>query len=148
MSRTPDMCNRCAGMLHCGTQIVRHEGVLALYKGLAPTLLGIAPYAALNFALYDIAKKACYSGEKPQHPVANLALGGITGTVAATVCYPLDTVRRRMQMKGKTYNGQLDAMRSILQKVSQLYSLVSFAQPLSRHRVSTISSARIGTPAK
>lgn len=104
------------GMLHCGTQIVRHEGVLALYKGLAPTLLGIAPYAALNFALYDIAKKACYSGEKPQHPVANLALGGVTGTVAATVCYPLDTVRRRMQMKGKTYNGQLDAMRSILQK--------------------------------
>lgn len=106
-----------AGMLHCGSQIVRHEGILALYKGLAPTLLGIAPYAALNFSLYDIAKKACYSGEKPQNPVANLALGGVTGTVAATVCYPLDTVRRRMQMKGKTYNGQIDAMRSIMQKV-------------------------------
>lgn len=129
-------------MLHCGTQIVRHEGVLALYKGLAPTLLGIAPYAALNFALYDIAKKACYSGEKPQHPIANLALGGVTGTVAATVCYPLDTVRRRMQMKGKTYNGQLDAMRSILQKVSQLYSLVSLIK--SFHAIECRQSCVLG----
>ena len=43
----------------------------------------------------------------------NLLLGACTGTVAATVCYPLDTVRRRMQMKGITYNGQLHAMQSI-----------------------------------
>lgn len=32
---------------------------------------------------------------------------------AATVCYPLDTVRRRMQMKGQVYSSQLDAFQSI-----------------------------------
>lgn len=48
-----------------------------------------------------------------QNPVANLAMGGIAGTVAATVCYPLDTIRRRMQMKGVMYNNQLDAFATI-----------------------------------
>ena len=43
---------------------MRSEGVIALYKGLAPTLVGIAPYAALNFATYDLLKKAVYHGER------------------------------------------------------------------------------------
>lgn len=37
----------------------------------------------------------------------------ITLCAAATVCYPLDTIRRRMQMKGRTYTSQLDAVTSI-----------------------------------
>lgn len=45
--------------------------------------------------------------------VQNLLLGGASGTFAATVCYPLDTVRRRMQMKGVVYDSQLDALRTI-----------------------------------
>lgn len=47
----------------------------------------------------------------------NFFLGATAGTVAATVCYPLDTVRRRMQMKGHVYDGQYHAMKTILQKV-------------------------------
>lgn len=33
-----------AGILDAARSIVRTEGVLALYKGLAPTLIGIAPF--------------------------------------------------------------------------------------------------------
>ena len=122
----------CAGMTHCFTTIVRTEGALALYKGLAPTLLGIAPYAALNFALYDLAKKWAYGGGRPQNPISNLAVGAVTGTIAASVCYPLDTVRRQMQMKGKTYNGQLHAMQSIWLKVRAPALLCSPPAPQSR----------------
>ena len=93
--------------------VVRTEGPLALYKGLAPTLVGIAPYAALNFSLYDMAKARFYDGDKPQNPWSNLLLGAATGTCAATVCYPLDTVRRQMQMPGCTHKGQLDAFATI-----------------------------------
>lgn len=99
------------------TTVARTEGLAALYKGLLPTLLGIAPYAALNFALYDLAKKQFYAGGRPQGTVSNLLLGAATGTVAATVCYPLDTVRRRMQMKGTLYNSQLHAFSQIWAKV-------------------------------
>lgn len=34
-------------------------------------------------------------------------MGGAAGTIAATVCYPLDTIRRRMQMKGVMYSSQV-----------------------------------------
>jgi solute carrier family 25 phosphate transporter 23/24/25/41 len=44
--------------------MVSQEGPGSLYKGLGPTLVGIAPYAAINFASYDLLKKALYGGEK------------------------------------------------------------------------------------
>jgi solute carrier family 25 (mitochondrial phosphate transporter), member 23/24/25/41 len=44
---------------------------------------------------------------------SNLLVGAASGTLAATVCYPLDTVRRRMQMRGHDYLGQADALRKI-----------------------------------
>ena len=49
-------------MTNAFTTIVRTEGVVALYKGLLPTLVGIAPYAALNFATYDLLKQHIYHG--------------------------------------------------------------------------------------
>ncbi|CAI7909402.1 unnamed protein product [Closterium sp. NIES-54] len=39
-----------SGISHAFGTIIAKEGPLALYKGIFPTLLGIAPYAALNFA--------------------------------------------------------------------------------------------------
>lgn len=52
------------GALDAARTMVRSEGALSLYRGLAPTLVGIAPYAALNFASYDLIKKQIYHGEK------------------------------------------------------------------------------------
>ena len=104
------------GMTNAFVTVARHEGVGALYKGLGPTLAGIAPYAAMNFASYDMAKKAYYGESGKQDPIANLFLCGASGTFSATVCYPLDTIRRRMQMKGKTYNGMGDAIVTIARK--------------------------------
>ncbi|GFR43348.1 hypothetical protein Agub_g4270 [Astrephomene gubernaculifera] len=101
------------GALHAAGVMARTEGLMSLYKGLVPTLIGIAPYAALNFATYDMIKKWLYHGERPQSPLANLLVGGASGTLAASVCYPLDTIRRRMQMKGRAYAGQMDAFRTI-----------------------------------
>lgn len=48
------------GTLHAFGCIGRNEGVLALYKGIVPTLAGIAPYAACNFAAYDLIKTWYY----------------------------------------------------------------------------------------
>ncbi|KAK9832837.1 hypothetical protein WJX81_005482 [Elliptochloris bilobata] len=100
------------GMWACARAIVRTEGLLALYKGLTPALAGIAPYAAINFATYDGLKAWAY-GAGPQSAAGNLGLGAAAGTLASTVCYPLDTIRRRMQMRGRTYAGQADAFRTI-----------------------------------
>lgn len=103
------------GMSNAFSTMLKTEGVRSMYKGLAPTLIGVAPYAALNFSAYDMLKKAVYHGDKPQGIVQNLLLGGTAGTFAASVCYPLDTVRRRMQMKGTLYTSQMDALVKIWQ---------------------------------
>ena len=42
-----------AGMLRL---VVHTEGVKGLYRGIAPTLLGIVPYAGLKFYVYQSAK--------------------------------------------------------------------------------------------
>ena len=109
-----------SGLRNAMSVIVRKEGFFALYKGLAPTLVGIAPYAALNFATYDLVKMHYYrrgaascNGPGKEDPLVNLVLGGLTGCFAATVCYPLDTIRRRMQMKGEVYKHQADAFKTI-----------------------------------
>ncbi len=46
-----------AGMTNALVTIMRTEGSFALYKGFAPALIGTAPFAALNFASYDLLKK-------------------------------------------------------------------------------------------
>lgn len=100
-------------MVNAFTTMYRVEGVASLFKGLGPTLVGIAPYAALNFATYDLVKKSYYGSGGKQSAMSNLVLGGLSGTFAASACYPLDTVRRRMQMKGKTYDSMGDALRTM-----------------------------------
>jgi solute carrier family 25 phosphate transporter 23/24/25/41 len=102
------------GIWDAARTIVQTEGMLALYKGLAPTLIGIAPFTAINFTTYDLLKQRFYGSDRaPQSAISNLALGGTSGFTAASICYPLDTIRRRMQMAGHMYDGQLDAFRKI-----------------------------------
>lgn len=48
------------GLGNAVVTVIRTEGFPALYKGLAPTLVGIAPYAAINFASYDLMKRQYY----------------------------------------------------------------------------------------
>jgi hypothetical protein len=82
--------------------IVRTEGVTALWSGLRPTLLGIVPYAGLSFATYNTLK--AYWSSKTHLPEADmptmprLCAGGIAGLLAQSATYPLDVVRRRMQV--------------------------------------------------
>ncbi|KAE9589145.1 putative mitochondrial carrier domain-containing protein [Lupinus albus] len=38
--------------------ILRHEGPLGLFKGAVPRFFWIAPLGAMNFAGYELAKKA------------------------------------------------------------------------------------------
>jgi len=108
------------GVMDATRTMVRVEGFSSLFKGLPATLLGIAPYAALNFASYDVLKRFSedHIGLAPtpagSFGAAPLLLGATSGTFATTVCYPLDTIRRRMQMKGDVYKSIPDAMVTIL----------------------------------
>mmetsp|Transcript_74981 Transcript_74981/g.175963 ORF Transcript_74981/g.175963 Transcript_74981/m.175963 type:complete len:227 (+) Transcript_74981:3-683(+) len=45
------------GLRHAFRTIVDHQGPLALFRGLAPTMLGIIPYAGITFFTFETLKK-------------------------------------------------------------------------------------------
>ncbi|KAK4396125.1 Thylakoid ADP,ATP carrier protein, chloroplastic [Sesamum angolense] len=100
-------------MTEVAFNMLREEGFASFYNGLGPSLIGIAPYIAVNFCVFDLVKKAL--PEKYQKRTeTSLATALVSATVATLMCYPLDTVRRQMQMKGTPYATVLDAFPGIV----------------------------------
>lgn len=102
------------GWSDCIKSISAEAGIRGFYKGYAPTVMSLAPFIAVNFSTFDYLKTN-YGGENPG-PFRILFLGGVAGLSAQTVCYPLDTIRRRMQVKGTHYTSIANAFSTIYQK--------------------------------
>ena len=62
----------------------------------------------------------------------NLGLGAASGLLAASVCFPLDTVRRQMQMRTCMYQGQVDAMACIWRSVRPWLKFIMHVQSCIR----------------
>jgi len=95
-------------------------GILALYRGIIPTVAGVAPYVGLNFMTYEIVRTYFTpEGDKNPSAVRKLAAGAISGAVAQTCTYPFDVLRRRFQINtmsgmGYQYKSIFDAVRVIV----------------------------------
>ncbi|KIM23813.1 hypothetical protein M408DRAFT_76951 [Serendipita vermifera MAFF 305830] len=105
------------GVMTMAMKIMREEGgPRALYRGLVPTALGVAPYNGFNFAAYETLKPIiCPPGKQNSH--RKWLTGALAGTISQTLTYPLDFLRRKSQLasaKGfKQYNGAIDAARHV-----------------------------------
>lgn len=95
-------------------------GILALYRGIIPTIAGVAPYVGLNFMTYELIRSYFTpEGEKNPSSIRKLAAGAISGAVAQTCTYPFDVLRRRFQINtmtgmGYEYKSIPDAVRIII----------------------------------
>ncbi|XP_027362570.1 mitochondrial adenine nucleotide transporter ADNT1-like [Abrus precatorius] len=126
------------GIFHALSTVFREEGPRALYKGWLPSVIGVIPYVGLNFSVYE-SLKDWFIRSKPfgiaqdseLNVTTRLACGAVAGTVGQTVAYPLDVIRRRMQMGGwkdaasvvagevnskVEYTGMVDAFRKTVQR--------------------------------
>ncbi|RWA11071.1 hypothetical protein EKO27_g4035 [Xylaria grammica] len=95
-------------------------GFAALYRGIIPTVAGVAPYVGLNFMTYEFVRKYL-TPEGDQNPSAarKLLAGAVSGAVAQTCTYPFDVLRRRFQINtmsgmGYQYKSIGDAVRVII----------------------------------
>jgi solute carrier family 25 phosphate transporter 23/24/25/41 len=94
------------GILRSMRTIVSEEGARGLYRGLPPTLVGVGPNLAINFAAYETLRN--YFGNNTgefgkENPMfISLACGSASAVVSASATFPLDLVRRRMQMRDAT----------------------------------------------
>ncbi|CAI4689482.1 ADM_collapsed_G0042290.mRNA.1.CDS.1 [Saccharomyces cerevisiae] len=107
------------GLLDVYKKTLKTDGLLGLYRGFVPSVLGIIVYRGLYFGLYDSFKPVLLTGALEGSFVASFLLGWVITMGASTASYPLDTVRRRMMMtSGQTikYDGALDCLRKIVQK--------------------------------
>lgn len=93
------------GMAHATRCIVAEEGILALWRGWLPSVIGVIPYVGLNFAVYETLKDLLVKAydcrdERDLSIATRLACGALAGTTGQTVAYPFDVVRRRLQVSG------------------------------------------------
>ncbi|KAH0427409.1 hypothetical protein CcaCcLH18_09690 [Colletotrichum camelliae] len=95
-------------------------GFSALYRGIVPTVAGVAPYVGLNFMVYEwVRKYLTPEGDKNPSAVRKLLAGAVSGAVAQTCTYPFDVLRRRFQINtmtgmGYQYKGIFDAIKVIV----------------------------------
>ncbi|KAJ5140058.1 Mitochondrial carrier protein LEU5 [Penicillium atrosanguineum] len=105
---------------------VPRSGFANFYRGFGPTILGMVPYAGMSFLTHDtigdwlrhpsVAQYTTIpdSESKPKkgsrHPqltaTAELSSGALAGLVSQTSSYPLEVVRRRMQVGGAVGDGR------------------------------------------
>ncbi|KAG2224911.1 hypothetical protein INT45_010860 [Circinella minor] len=126
--------------------------IMNFYRGFMPTVAGMIPYAGLSFYTHHIATEFCrYSPlvthwtrapldfdpnandltpaqrrilEKPPlNTWAELVSGGISGLVAQTGSYPLEVIRRRMQVGGLL---NPDVFVSFMDTVKDIYRVKGF----------------------
>jgi solute carrier family 25 (adenine nucleotide translocator) protein 4/5/6/31 len=107
------------------------KGPLALYNGFGVSVAGIIPYRGVYFGMYDsLRAKNPYKADKGFLGVASkFVVAQFTAICAGYASYPMDTVRRRLQMQSEkpkeqwTYSGTLDCFSKIMQKegVSALF---------------------------
>lgn len=103
----------CKTMSQVAINMMREEGLGSFYSGLGPSLIGIAPYIAVNFCIFDLVKKSLPE-EYRKKTEASFTTAIISASFATILCYPLDTIRRQMQMKGSPYMTVFDAFPGII----------------------------------
>ncbi|KAJ2666969.1 Mitochondrial succinate-fumarate transporter [Coemansia sp. RSA 1199] len=85
--------------IHAAFTIVKEEGPMALYKGVALTALRQATNQAVNFTVYQefkrIARQMQSVDELPSYQ--HLILGGVSGAMGPISNAPIDTIKTRIQ---------------------------------------------------
>eukprot|EP01138_Halocafeteria_seosinensis_P015148 gb/GECG01015461.1/.p1 GENE.gb/GECG01015461.1/~~gb/GECG01015461.1/.p1 ORF type:complete len:363 (+),score=31.24 gb/GECG01015461.1/:1-1089(+) len=86
------------GMIDAFRKVIKQDGILGLYRGLTPTILGILPYAGLSFFTYHQLQQVLSdrTGKKASM-IQKMGCGAVAGLVGQSFTYPLDIARRRMQ---------------------------------------------------
>ena len=104
-------------MIDVDKKTIQSDGVLGLYRGFLPSVVGIIVYRGLYFGMYDSLKPLLLTGSLEGSFLASFLLGWVVTTGASTASYPLNTVRRRMMMtsgQAVKYNGAFDCFKKIV----------------------------------
>ncbi|USP74563.1 Mitochondrial carrier protein LEU5 [Curvularia clavata] len=119
--------------------VTPRSGLPNFFRGFTPTLLGMIPYAGASFLAHDLMsdlmrlpalapyttlpntsrEETSTSTHKPAQLRywAELTTGGIAGFVSQTVSYPLEVIRRRMQVGGVVGDGHRLSIPEVARRI-------------------------------
>lgn len=95
-------CGSGPGVLGTMRTIVMKEGPSALFRGIRPSLVAVAPFVAIQQASYDTIKQAAFAMGMQPSVALFLGCGSLAGATAQTVVHPIDVIRRRIQIGQST----------------------------------------------
>ncbi|KAL3825251.1 hypothetical protein ACJIZ3_021280 [Penstemon smallii] len=133
------------GIRDCFSNIYKEAGVRGLYRGVAPSLYGIFPYAGLKFYFYEEMKRHVPENHKKDITV-KLVCGSVAGLLGQTFTYPLDVVRRQMQVQRLSTSNSI-AIRGTFETLITIYQRQGWKQlfsGLSINYLKVVPSVAIG----
>lgn len=114
------------GVSHAFHQIIKLEGPLVLYRGILPTFMQVGPHAGAQFMFYKIFDnlyKNTVHTDKTTLTSSTVA-GSLAGFFAKIVVYPLDLIKKRLQIQGFNRGdifGEKFVCNGMLNCISQIY---------------------------
>ncbi|KAI9728173.1 MAG: hypothetical protein M1828_004634 [Chrysothrix sp. TS-e1954] len=129
-------CESVQGGLH-GNKLIaatavkmwQANGMRTFYRGLSMGLVGMFPYSAIDLGTFEALKRwivkrnmrrrGCSEQAAAPGSVATAAIGGFSGALGASLVYPLNLLRTRLQTQGtaqhqRTYTGIVDVTRQTI----------------------------------
>ncbi|KAH7311645.1 mitochondrial carrier domain-containing protein [Stachybotrys elegans] len=106
-------------------------GLRACYRGVTMGLVGMFPYSAIDMGTFELLKKSyktwyakrtgCHEDDAEPGNIATGMIGATSGAFGASVVYPLNVVRTRLQTQGtvmhkETYTGIWDVTQKTIKR--------------------------------
>ncbi|XP_055847671.1 calcium-binding mitochondrial carrier protein Aralar1 isoform X1 [Episyrphus balteatus] len=89
----------------CFNKVIRHEGVLGLYRGLLPQLMGVAPEKAIKLTVNDFVRDKFTDKQGVISKYAEVLAGACAGASQVVFTNPLEIVKIRLQVAGEIAGG-------------------------------------------
>ncbi|KAG6772081.1 hypothetical protein POTOM_023477 [Populus tomentosa] len=133
------------GIRDCFSKTLTESGLRGLYRGVAPSLYGIFPYAGLKFYFYEEMKRHVPEEHK-KDIVVKMVCGSVAGLLGQTFTYPLDVVRRQMQVQrlSVSNNAELKGTMETLIMIMQKQGWKQLFSGLSINYLKVVPSVAIG----
>ncbi|KAJ1839144.1 mitochondrial aspartate-glutamate transporter agc1, partial [Coemansia sp. RSA 2708] len=100
--------------IDCFRKVIRNEGILGLYRGLGPQLVGVAPEKAIKLTVNDFVRSRMTNKKTGEIALASeMMAGAMAGGSQVVFTNPLEIVKIRLQIQGEMLKEATGAAKAI-----------------------------------